>query len=147
MNEAEILAAAVGLLSPRSFFSGLSGLGGRRGNVSGLSGIARAFQEKGLGNVFCSWVGKGENLPITASQVADVLGRKTLVAFAARARVGVGEASSVLASVLPELVDRMTPEGRLPGKGALEKIVESVLSTGRMNKGEHSWHTRNYFAC
>jgi uncharacterized protein YidB (DUF937 family) len=144
MNEAEILAAAVSLLSPRSF---LSGLGGRRGSVSGLGRIARAFQEKGLGNVFCSWVGNGENLPITASQMADVLGRKTLIAFAARARIGVGEAGSVLASVLPELVDRMTPQGRLPGKGALEKILESVLSTDRMNKGERSWHTRNYFAC
>lgn len=115
----QILSAAVSLLSTKDTSVGAA---------SGLPDLIQAFQGKGLGDIMSSWVSTGENLPISASQISSVLGKNTLSQFATKAGIGAGEASSVLASVLPALVNQVTPRGEVPETGALEGVLGGLLS-------------------
>jgi uncharacterized protein YidB (DUF937 family) len=116
-KDARIVAAVLSLFQSRD-----PSLGG----AWGMDGLVRAFQAKALGNLVSSWVSQGQNLAVTPSQMEDVLGKSRLNAFAVKAGIGPSEASAVLASTLPPLIDRVTPQGRLPGKGTLESILESL---------------------
>lgn len=81
---------------------------------SGLGGLLQSFQEKGLGNTVASWVGKGENLPISADQIQSVLGHETVQNLAAKLGISGDQISSMLAQYLPDVVDKLTPDGTLP---------------------------------
>ncbi|TAM83011.1 MAG: DUF937 domain-containing protein [Acidobacteria bacterium] len=85
----------------------------------GLGGLVQAFQSKGLGDVVSSWVGTGQNLPISGEQIQSVLGSDTVQQLAAKAGVSPGAAQSALATVLPMVVDRLTPNGSVPEAGGL----------------------------
>jgi uncharacterized protein YidB (DUF937 family) len=84
---------------------------------------ARA-QQSGLGDVFDSWVGKGENKPITAEQVKETADPENLQRIANEAGVSVDEAAEELSKAMPEVVDRLSPDGELPSDDA----VRSELS-------------------
>ena len=84
----------------------------------GISGLVSAFQEKGLGEVAASWVGTGANLPISAGQIASVLGDGPLANIAQQLGMSPGEAGGQLASLLPQVVDKLTPGGSID-EGAL----------------------------
>jgi uncharacterized protein YidB (DUF937 family) len=94
----------------------LSLLGGQGG---GLNGLVQAFAKQGLGDVANSWVGTGQNLPISADQVHKVLGAQQVSRFASQAGVAPEAAGSTLASLLPMLVDKLTPDGQIPAGGQL----------------------------
>lgn len=94
----------------------LSLLGGQGG---GLNGLVQAFSKQGLGDVANSWVGTGQNLPISADQIHKVLGAQEVSRFAAQAGVAPEAAGSTLAALLPTLVDKLTPDGQLPAGGQL----------------------------
>lgn len=79
----------------------------------GIAGLVNAFQEKGLGEVAASWVGTGSNLPISASQIASVLGDGPLGDIASKLGGNAGDADGTLASLLPQVVDKLTPGGEI----------------------------------
>lgn len=79
----------------------------------GIAGLVNAFQEKGLGEVAASWVGTGSNLPISASQISSVLGDGPLADIAAKLGGNAGDAGGALASLLPQVVDKLTPGGEI----------------------------------
>lgn len=85
----------------------------------GLSGLVQAFQSKGLGDLASSWVGTGQNLPVSGEQIQSVLGSDTVQQLAAKAGVSPDAAQSALAKVLPVVVDRLTPNGAVPEGGGL----------------------------
>jgi uncharacterized protein YidB (DUF937 family) len=116
----QILAAAVALLSTKDSSVGGSG---------GLGDLVSAFQGKGLDDVVSSWVSTGANKSISPSQLESVLGNDTLGQFARKAGIGSSEASSVLASLLPELVNQVTPQGRIPETNSLESALGGLLSS------------------
>jgi uncharacterized protein YidB (DUF937 family) len=116
----QIVQAALALLSTKDSTVGGSG---------GLGSLASAFQGKGLEDVFSSWVSTGANKSISASQLESVLGNDVLGQFANKAGIGSGEASSVLASLLPELVNQVTPKGKLPETSSLESALGDILSS------------------
>lgn len=89
----------------------LLGLLSHQGGTGGLSGLVQMFEQQGLGHLIGSWIGTGQNLPVTGQQVENVLGHGRLAELAQQAGIPPGQASSVLASVLPGLVDRLTPTG------------------------------------
>ena len=64
-----------------------------------------AFQKGGLGDAMSSWVGGGPNKPVDPSALAGVLGNDTLSQFARHAGIDAGQTSSVLAGVLPGLIN------------------------------------------
>ena len=87
----------------------------------GLQGLAETFNEKGLGELMSSWIGKGENLPISPEQIQHVLGSSQIRQIAEKLGVSPDEASSGLAEMLPQLVDKLTPEGSLPSQDLLHQ--------------------------
>jgi len=87
----------------------------------GIQGLAQTFDEKGLGDIMSSWIGKGENLPISPEQILQVLGSGQVQQIAEKLGVSPGEASNGLAEMLPRIVDKLTPEGSLPTQDLLHK--------------------------
>jgi uncharacterized protein YidB (DUF937 family) len=77
----------------------------------GLQGLVSQFEKGGLGSVVQSWVGTGANQPIEAKQVTQVLGSDKLQALAEKFGMSSEDLSEKLAAILPEAVDKMTPNG------------------------------------
>ena len=96
----------------------------------GLQSLVQSFQQKGLGDVIGSWVGTGANLPISADQVTHALGPDALAKLAGQAGLEPQAAAGQLSSILPGLVDHLTPGGQLPDAGALQGALQGALSGG-----------------
>jgi len=95
----------------------------------GVSGLAQSFEQNGLGHLMSSWIGTGENLPISVDQVKSVLGNERVAEFAAKAGISPDTASSHLAELLPNVINKLSPEGKLPEGGSdLMSQGMSVLS-------------------
>ncbi len=86
-------------------------LGGLLTQSGGLQGLASKFEQAGHGGTFSSWVGTGQNQPISASQIQSVLGSEQVSALAAKIGVDPAQASQFLAEYLPKVVDKLTPTG------------------------------------
>jgi uncharacterized protein YidB (DUF937 family) len=91
----------------------------------GLEAIVQKFQAGGLGDVVQSWVGTGANASVSAQQLKSVLGHDAVASVASQAGVSPAQASGGLASVLPELVNQLTPGGKIPANSG--DLVSSVL--------------------
>jgi uncharacterized protein YidB (DUF937 family) len=87
------------------------------GQLGGLQGLIAKFQQGGLGDVVASWVGTGENLPITGEQLSGVLGQDALAGLASKFGVNTSELAGQLSNVLPGVVDKLTPNGNMPAAG------------------------------
>lgn len=107
---------------------GLGGLGGigAAGGLGGLAGLAEQFQRGGLGDVMNSWIGTGQNLPISPDQLGGVLGGDLVGELTRHTGMGQDDLLGQLSQVLPQMVDRATPEGRIPdgGLGDIGAILE-----------------------
>jgi uncharacterized protein YidB (DUF937 family) len=79
----------------------------------GISGLIQNFHDKGMSDVVTSWVGSGQNLPISAEQIQRVLGSGVVQQLAAKAGISPEEASSHLAQFLPGIIDKLTPQGKV----------------------------------
>ena len=88
-------------------------LGGLLTQSGGLQGLASKFAQTGQGNAFQSWVGMGDNQPISSDQIQQALGSDQVKAIAARMGVDPTQASNFLAEYLPKIVDKLTPEGKV----------------------------------
>jgi uncharacterized protein YidB (DUF937 family) len=95
----------------------------------GLPGLMQSFHEKGLGGVMSSWVGTGQNFPITADQIQHVLGSEQVKELAAKAGISPDLASSSLATMLPWLIDQLTPNGQMPDHANLIQMGMSILQS------------------
>ncbi len=80
----------------------------------GLGGLVNSFQSQGLGHIISSWIGTGQNLPISADQLQNVLGSDTLHHLATRSGIPPDQIGDSLSELLPHMVDSMTPDGRIP---------------------------------
>ena len=87
----------------------------------GAEGLLNTFNENGLGDLMSSWIGKGENLPISPEQIQQVLGSDQVQQIAEKLGISTDEASSGLAEMLPKIVDKLTPEGSLPTQDLLHQ--------------------------
>jgi uncharacterized protein YidB (DUF937 family) len=106
---------------------GLSGKGGAGlgaiGGLGGLGGLLGKFQSAGLGDKAQSWVATGPNQAISGDEVERALGSDAVGQLASKAGMSPAQAKDGLASMLPNLVDKLTPGGQLPtgGLGGLLK--------------------------
>ena len=76
-----------------------------------LPGLVAALEKGGLGPQVQSWLGNGQNLPITADQLKAVLGNSQVQEFARHFGLPVDQMLSALAKYLPEIVDKASPNG------------------------------------
>lgn len=88
-------------------------LGGLLAQSGGLQGLANKFSQSGQGNAFKSWVGMGENQPVSNDQIQNVLGSEQVNAIATRMGVDPAIVSTFLAEYLPKIVDKLTPAGKI----------------------------------
>jgi uncharacterized protein YidB (DUF937 family) len=91
-----------------------------------LSGIKEQADKAGLGDIFDSWVGTGENKPITAEQVKSMATSGRLQELADDAGITIDEAAEEVSKVLPDLVDKASPDGVLPTDDAVRTQLTSA---------------------
>jgi uncharacterized protein YidB (DUF937 family) len=96
----------------------------------GLESVLGMFRSKGMDQEADSWVGTGANIGVSAAQVQQVFGKSALGDMAEKLGMSQGEASSAMAKVLPELVNQMTPEGRVP-ENHNDLISQGLAMLGR----------------
>lgn len=92
------------------------------GPSGGLAGLVQQFQQAGLGQQMSSWISTGQNLPISADQLSKVFGASQLQQMAQSAGMDSAQFSGQLAELLPQMVDKLTPDGAMP-KGGIEDAL------------------------
>jgi uncharacterized protein YidB (DUF937 family) len=89
--------------------------------TGGLGGLIETFKSKGLGDVISSWIGTGQNQPVSGEQIANALGDNKIREIAQKLGLSGADASSGLAELLPQIIDKLTPDGTVPEDGLLEQ--------------------------
>jgi len=87
---------------------------GAGGLLAGLGGLLERFQQGGQGNAINSWIGSGQNQPVQPGQLGTVLGPNIIKALAQSSGLSEAELTRQLSQVLPGVVDKLTPNGRMP---------------------------------
>ena len=105
----ELAGSMSGDNDQESIFNGIADLF----KTDGLDGIVENFTKGGLGEKISSWIGSGSNLPISADQIKDALGSEKLEALAQKAGVPIEKVSQYLKDMLPDIVDKITPGGKI----------------------------------
>jgi uncharacterized protein YidB (DUF937 family) len=115
----------------RGGLGGLLGAGGLGGLLNGgLRDLVDRFQQKGMSNVADSWVSRGDNRRITAVELEQALGSETVDDLAANAGIPREQLLAELSSRLPEVVDKLTPEGRVPTEAEANEWVAQSTRPG-----------------
>jgi uncharacterized protein YidB (DUF937 family) len=113
----------------------LAGGGQGAGNAGGgLGALVEQFQRGGMGDIMNSWISTGENQPISPGQLGQVLGSDAVAGMASQLGMGSNDLLGQLSQLLPQAVDRMTPQGRLPQGGELGdlgNLLGGLLGGGR----------------
>lgn len=87
------------------------------GGSGGLQNLINAFHQAGLADIVQSWIGTGQNLPISAAQIQQALSGGQLQQLADAAGISHEGAASHLAEFLPGIIDHLTPHGQVPEAG------------------------------
>ena len=101
--------------------AGAGGLGGLL--TGGLGDLLKQFQGAGKGDVAKSWVGTGQNEPITPTDLGKVMTPEQIDFLMARTGLSREELLAGLSEQLPKAVDHLTPEGRLPTPEEMNRVV------------------------
>ncbi|MGI4780039.1 MAG: YidB family protein [Janthinobacterium lividum] len=100
---------------------GLAGILGsllaNNGALGGLGGLVSKFEQAGLGDKVNSWVGKGENAPVSEGEVGHALGGDVISNLAGKFGMSAATLLPLLATLLPSLIDKLTPHGTAPAQG------------------------------
>ncbi len=107
-----LVAEAVSMLSSRE---------------GGLNALKQNFEQNGLGHIISSWIGNGENAPISPDQIKSVLGSDCLANLATKAGISPETATQHLTKSLPHLVDALTPNGKIGGANDLLSRGKEIL--------------------
>ena len=92
----------------------------------GLSKILDSMKKQGLSSQAESWVGDGENQPISADDAKKILGEDQVKEIAGKIGLPEEQAAELIAEALPEAVDQVSPEGSEPEADAVDKMLESI---------------------
>ncbi|MBU1358936.1 MAG: DUF937 domain-containing protein [Gammaproteobacteria bacterium] len=132
----------VGSMGGPAGFGGLDGFAGALGGLlanngehGGLGGLVSKFEQAGLGDVIGSWIGTGDNQPVSGSQLQAALGDNAIEAIAQKLGINAATLLPLLATLLPRLIDQLTPQGQVPaeGLGNHDDLLASL--SGLLQKG------------
>ena len=107
----------------------LTGQSAAPGAPNGLDGLIQQFQRAGLGDLINSWVGTGANQAATGAQIGQALGPQTVSHFAQETGMQNNEVTDLLAKLLPQMVDRVTPTGDVPQQNDLQGMLSGLLGS------------------
>jgi len=98
------------------------------GGIGGLGDLISRFNQSGLGDVIGSWIAHGQNATISGDQLTNVLGSDAIGQIAQQLGLSHGDAAGQLAQILPQVVDRLTPNGEAPagGLGSMGDILAQL---------------------
>lgn len=133
-----IMMALMALLANRNGGqgAGAGGLGGLLGGLGGgmagsgmgggalgggLGGLLEQFQRNGRGDTFHSWISPGPNQPIAPDDLGQALGPDTVDHLSRETGMPRGDLLSELSRIMPDVVDRLTPDGRLPDRSEQDR--------------------------
>jgi uncharacterized protein YidB (DUF937 family) len=102
-------------------------LGGGAGSGGGLGGLLRQFESAGLGDQARSWVSPGQNQPLSPDALGRVFGADGLAAIARQAGLSERDTTTGLAQLLPEIIDRATPQGQMPDEDQLAGTLQDLM--------------------
>src|SRR5262249_32343737 len=99
--------------------------GGNAGNTlsSGLDDLLKQFQQNGHGDTANSWVGSGPNKAIAPKDLASALGADRINSLMAQSGMSRDELLSGLSQQLPDVVDQLTPNGRVPSEHEAARLI------------------------
>jgi uncharacterized protein YidB (DUF937 family) len=95
------------------------------GGSNGLGQLVQSLTDGGLGQEVKSWVSTGANLPVTPAQITQALGNK-LGPLAQKVGISPAQVASGLSSVLPSVVDKLTPNGQVPSGSQLHDALSKL---------------------
>ena len=117
---ADLLQSVIGMISdPQS---------------GGLGGLVEKLASGGLADQVASWVSTGTNLPVTAEQIQSVLGSSFVQNLAQQLGINTTDVAGNLASMLPQVIDKLTPDGQVPGDNKLLELGLAGLTSLLGNK-------------
>ncbi|MDD4977181.1 MAG: YidB family protein [Gallionella sp.] len=96
--------------------------------IGGLSGLVEKFSQGGLGEQVASWVSTGKNLPVSAEQIQSMLSSTGLQDIAAKFGFNSADATNQLSQLLPQVIDKLTPNGQVPAQGDVSQQLLAGLS-------------------
>lgn len=94
-----------------------------KNHPGGVSGLVESFKQQGLGGLVSSWIGTGQNQPVSGDQLEAVLGSSQVAALAAKIGVSPDQAKAALSQILPQVIDRLSPQGQLPQGNMLDAAI------------------------
>ena len=114
-------------------------LGGQNGQEGGLASLQRMFTcngglqgmtskltSSGMGKQVQSWIGTGENQPVTGQQMQQAMDPNELHSMAQQAGMTDEEAGEQLAQAMPQMVNDATPQGQIPEQDPFSKGLDSL---------------------
>ncbi|HUL64198.1 MAG TPA: YidB family protein [Burkholderiaceae bacterium] len=126
------LAGSQGLSGNQSGMTGMSpllqvaaALLNNNGQFGGLQGLIQQFQQAGFDSHMNSWISTGQNLPISPDQLTQIFGAGRMQQMAQQAGMDPQSMSGQLSQLLPQMIDRLTPQGSVPS-GGLEDALGSL---------------------
>lgn len=90
-------------------------------NAGGLQGLLQQLQTSGIADQVASWISTGENKPVAGDQIADALGAEQIAQVAQHAGIEPEHVATGLAQLLPQIIDKLTPDGQVPQNDLLEQ--------------------------
>ena len=92
----------------------------------GLQGLSEKFRNGDAADMFASWVGLDENKEITPEQITKVLGNSPLQEFANKLGIDTDKATEFIATTLPQVIDKLTPDGKVPDEAQEAPTARAV---------------------
>ena len=92
---------------------------GQQSSSGGFDVLLRQFQQNGFGEIINSWIGTGQNQPISPTQLRQAIGQRTVNDLSEQTGVAHEDLLSQLARILPGVIDKLTPNGQLPSQADL----------------------------
>ena len=106
-------------------------LTGKGGDGMGLGRLLEQFKGAGLGDKADSWVGTGANQPLTPAEVQKAIGDDRLAKMSKQTGQSVGSLTTDLSKMIPDAVNKLTPDGKVPDPGDLMKMAKN-LNLGKL---------------
>jgi uncharacterized protein YidB (DUF937 family) len=101
----------------------LAGAGGGAAMTGGLNDLLQKFEQNGLGDVAKSWVGSGDNMPISPDALRKSIGDGTLNTLSQQTGLSLPDLLNTLSQQLPGAINHITPDGRVPHDHEMSKML------------------------
>jgi len=116
------LGGALGGLGGGALIQILASLLNKGGAGGGLGGLVEQFRRAGMGQQADSWVSTGQNMPVSLDQLIQVFGRNKMQEMAQQAGMPTEQFGGQMAEILPQMIDKLTPQGQVPSGGIEDAI-------------------------